>query len=66
MKIMIETDNKEFIKALRAMAKIANVEVKSSKNKLKAAIEEAKDIESNPHKYKSYDNARDMIRDCLK
>ena len=51
MKIMIETDNKEFIKALRAMAKIANVEVKSSKNKLKAAIEEAKEAEEQAKKY---------------
>ena len=62
MKIMIETDNKEFIKALRAMAKIANVEVKSSKNKLKAAISEY-ESDKKRGRIKTYDSFEAFEKD---
>lgn len=70
MILIIENANKDLEKLVKAAAKLANANVRVHKEKppkaLKAALQELKDIESNPHLYKSYTNAGEMIQDCLK
>ncbi|TLD97367.1 hypothetical protein LS71_001015 [Helicobacter jaachi] len=70
MTITIKSDNKELIKALKTMAKLANATIITKKSPpkspLQKALNELKKIEANPHLYKSYKTAKDMIKDCLK
>jgi len=71
MNLILENPNEKALKAFKAMAKALNVRVKTQKPKtkggiLKEALKEAERIKANPHLYKGYKSAKDMIEDCLK
>lgn len=75
----VNKDLEKAIKAMArlANAKVRNGDCMQSKTSLesksavkgkgglKAALKELQDMEKNPQNYKTYDNAKDMLKDCL-
>lgn len=66
VKLTINNANKDLIKAIKSIVKVANAEIKITKEKIPAWLKEAKDMEKNPHKYKTYKNVDEMFEDILK
>ncbi len=66
VKLTIENANEDLIKAIKSIVKVANAEIKITKEKIPAWLKEAKDMEKNPHKYKTYKNVDEMFEDILK
>ena len=60
VKLTIENANEDLIKAIKSIVKVANAEIKITKEKI------PKDMEKNPHKYKTYKNVDEMFEDILK
>ena len=65
VKLTIENANKDLIKAIKSIVKIANAKVEITEEKIPAWLKEAKDMEKNPHKYKTYKNVDKMFEDIL-
>lgn len=67
IKLTIENASEDLIKAIKSVAKISKSNVKiEKKEKIPAWLKEARDMEKNPHKYKTYKNVDEMFEDILK
>ena len=66
VKLTINNANKDLIKAIKSIVKVANAEIEITEEKMPAWFKEAKDMEKNPHKYKTYKNVDEMFEDILK
>lgn len=66
VKLTIENANEDLIKAIKSIVKVANAEIKITKEKIPAWLKEAKYMKKNPHKYKTYKNVDEMFEDILK
>ena len=70
LNVRLENANEDFLKAIKSMAKVAGVKIQAKReyepsDELLEAMEEAKEIAKNPHLYKKYDSAKELIEDCL-
>ncbi|MFQ6342462.1 hypothetical protein [Campylobacter sp. VTCC 70190] len=65
MTLVIENASDDLLKAIKAMAKPFNAKVKIKKSSMDRALKEAQVMAKNPHKYKSYSSAKELIKDCL-
>ena len=65
--LTLENPSDELLKALKSMAKAANVRCRLlHKANTPAWLKEAKEMSSKPHAYKAYDNVDEMFEDILK
>lgn len=65
--LTLENPSDELLKALKSMAKAANVRCRLlHKAKIPAWLKEAKEMRLKPHAYKTYDNVDEMFKDILK
>ena len=69
--IRLENANNAILNAVKSVLKLnpqVKFKIKREKepsDELLEAIAELKDMEKNPHLYKGYTNAKDMIKACL-
>ena len=69
MTITIENADKDLAKIIKSIAKLAKAKVSvraTKQDKTPSWLKEAKDMERNPHKYKSYKSVDEMFEDILK
>lgn len=65
VKLTIENANEDLIKAIKSIAKISKSKVKIEENKIPTWLKEAKYMEKNPSKYKTYKSVDKMFEDIL-
>ena len=66
VKLTINNANKDLIKAIKSIVKVANAEMEIAEEKIPAWFKEAQYMKKNPHKYKTYKNVDKMFEDILK
>ena len=66
VKLTINNANKDLIKAIKSIVKVANAEMEIAEEKIPAWFKEAQYMKKNPHKYKTYKNVNKMFEDILK
>ena len=65
VKLTIENANEDLIKAIKSIAKISKSKVKIEENKIPNWFKEAKYMEKNPSKYKTYKSVDKIFEDIL-